>query len=269
MSEIWNYLEVHNNKLDTKVKGHNVWPMFKNKNTGITSFQYIGELPPGVYREFDTNGDPIYKNASGKIVHLTGENYKKPLTYLGQYPLPNDWKYETSNSHNGFFNYYKKGDPKGKYAAPGVLPEGLKLKFNDKNVIFYQGPKPLNKVYYDSDLKGPLGWRHPVFTAAGGSTVASLVPGVNPLPSLAAPVATAAATSAPVATAPVATAAAPSPTIPTPHTIEQIDAWINSLCKCKGTQYKIKPDSETLDNEFFKLGEDYISDDGSATDLLK
>jgi hypothetical protein len=112
MSTGWNYVEVHNSELDTVVTASSVppegyiWPQFKNKGTGIVSYQYTGELPPGVYREFDAAGDPIYKNATGGIVHLAGETYRKPLKQEGEYPLPNGWNFLPSKSMVGFNKYF-------------------------------------------------------------------------------------------------------------------------------------------------------------------
>ena len=184
----WEYMETHDGTRDDKIKGVNAWPMFKNKKTGLTTYQYFGELPPDVYREFDANGDPIYKNAAGATVHLVGERYKEPVTYTRlPSPYPADWSVRASGSQVGYTTYFKKGGDKGQFAAPGVLPEGLRMRFNAKGVIFYQGPPPKNQEYHDADLKGPPGWRHPkVATQAAPSATAMrpLVSGVNPLPLL-------------------------------------------------------------------------------------
>jgi hypothetical protein len=174
MSGAWEYLESHDGRRDDKLKGTNAWPMFKNKKSSVQSYQYFGELPPDVYREFDQNRDPIYKNSKGESVNLVGEKYKEPVKYTTlPLPYPLEWSMRKSGSHPGYTTYFNKGESGGQFAAPGVLPEGIKMKFNKTGAIFYQGPPPLNKIYHDDDLKGPPGWRHPIFSSSAGGAAAA------------------------------------------------------------------------------------------------
>jgi hypothetical protein len=162
-------VDVHDNKLDTVVSATSspptgyIWAKFKNRATGIESYQYTGELPPGVYREFDAVGDPIYKNASDNIVHLTGETYRNPIKREGEYPLPNGWKSVPSTSSPGFNKYFKEGTTKIEYSAPGILPENISLFVKPGNILYIQRKNLLHTTYNNLDtvLKGPVGWRHP------------------------------------------------------------------------------------------------------------
>jgi broad specificity phosphatase PhoE len=304
----WKYMEAHDETIDHKVKGYNAWPMFQNEETGITSYQYTGELPPDVYREFDVNGVPVYKNTSDETVQLAGEKYKKPVIYRRlPHRYPDGWSVKKSGSQEGYTTYFKIGEERGQYAAPGVLPEGLKMKFKKSGDIYYQGPPPKNQIYDDADLKGPPGWRHPIFSSSAEATiatVASLVPG-GPLPSLAATSLLGSALALPSAdtaeqsrkpTLAASVTEQQQKTIAIPpslpgggslaleeqlvkartdaglpllETIKDIDDWIESQCACKGGNAKVITEDQDLSVYLFGLDEDFIDDTGSATNLLK
>ena len=55
----WKYRTWHNPKVETKSMRLPIsWPLFTKD--GQVSYQYTGELPEGIYRNFDNNGDPYY-----------------------------------------------------------------------------------------------------------------------------------------------------------------------------------------------------------------
>jgi hypothetical protein len=343
MSEGWEYSEWHNSRKNIKKSSDHRWPKFEDISTKQISYQYIGELPKGVYRSFNDKGEAIYTDINKKNVDI---------------PLPKGWSSRKSKSIEAIV-YTNTKTNNSQYSAPGRSPEGYLLKKNSKDTLFYEvyrsaSAGKASETLVNLNILGPKGWTHPEIKSVGATlatvgAVSNLATLTAPVP-VAVPAAVAVPASQSIASlgggagtavpsiaslgggagtaaqsiaslgggagtaaqsvsdllsiigiesggetglGTAAGAEAGTLTVfvseesqvenmqttlnkirdkggfPLLETIEQIDAWIGKICKCKDDKVKVQPRRANLSDYLFTLGKEYIDKTGTATKLLK